>query len=87
MGESSRHITLLLNTITYYNHLVEQLTVLFEGYIDLTLTSYGNSLVAETYVAEYEACILRNIVQAVLTVKVGNRTCRSSLYHDAGTDD
>ena len=85
--QSTGYVALALYTITYYHHLVEQLLVLFESNVELTLACYSNSLIAITYIRNYEACIFGNILNGKITVEVGNCTRRGSLYNDTGTDD
>ena len=87
MGKSTSHVTLLLNTVTYDYHFVEQLTVFLQRYLDLVLTSHGNSLVAIADIRNDEATILWNTLEGKVTVKIGHRTSRGSLYNDTCTDD
>ena len=86
-GQGTCHVALTLHTVTYNHHFVEQLTVFFECHVQLTLTSNGNRLIAIAYIADDEACFLGNILEREVTVEIGNRSCRCSFYHDAGTDD
>ena len=86
LNGSTGHQFLLLGTVTYDNHFLQDGIVILHRNLEVVLVTNLDFLSLETDERYDDRCTRLHIEREV-TVKVGNSTIRGTLFHYAGSDD